>query len=165
MSVRLPDPFSPGVQTLVSHITVADAGASCAHLRNRTTWQASWGLRYAWNGANLDGDTLRTLLAALRRILKWTPANTGPWPKSMNAPPPLSPRLIRYSRSTGVGEPSGLSAPEGLSKSTRNERAFFGRRSRNVGAPHPAHEESVLRQHRRHASLLRWRPRVPGSSR
>jgi hypothetical protein len=64
VSVRLPDPFAPGVQTLVSNITVADAGAACAHLRNRATWQASWGLRYAWNGANRDGDTLRTMVRA-----------------------------------------------------------------------------------------------------
>jgi hypothetical protein len=48
----------------VSNITVADADAACANLRNRTAWNATWGLRYAYNGANADGDTLRSSVRA-----------------------------------------------------------------------------------------------------
>jgi hypothetical protein len=45
----------------------------------------------------------------------------------MKAPPPLSPRLMRYSRSTGAASPTRLSAGLwGLSKSTRKVRALFG---------------------------------------
>lgn len=64
VSVTLPDFHGAGEQTLVAHVTVNDGGAACAHLRNRTVWNATWGVRYSFSGAKANGDTLRSTVRA-----------------------------------------------------------------------------------------------------
>lgn len=64
VSVRLPELWGVGEQTLVSNITVIDSGARCAHLRHRAAWNGTWGLRYTFNGVNEEGDTVQSTVRA-----------------------------------------------------------------------------------------------------